>query len=88
MSLMDVLFGSPMASILQQMPVADAVSDALLERKGIYGDMLDLCEYLERIDESGPLLLPALQRLNLSIDELYRLELSAFEWANAISGVV
>ncbi|MGB7479610.1 MAG: EAL domain-containing protein [Burkholderiaceae bacterium] len=85
MSLMDTLFGSPMEKILQQISVADAVSAALLERAGLYGDMLKLAEYIERIEDARPLLLPTLRKLGLSIDELYQLELAAFEWSNAIS---
>lgn len=85
MSLMDTLFGSSMEEILEQISVADAVSDALLERKGLYGDMLKLTEYIERIEEARPLLLPTLQQLHLSIDDLYQLELAAFEWSNTIS---
>ncbi len=85
MSLMDTLFGSSMEKILGQIAVADAVRDALLERKGLYGDMLKLAEYLERIEEAGPLLLPMLRKLRLSIEDLYLLEVSAFEWSDSIS---
>ena len=53
MSLMDTLFGTPMEKILQQIAVADSVSDALLQRKGLYGDMLKLAEYIERVEETG-----------------------------------
>lgn len=85
MSLMDALFGAPMEKILGQISVAEAVSDALLERKGLYGDMLTLAEYLEHVEESGALLLPVVDKLQLSIDDLYSLELAAFEWSDAIT---
>lgn len=85
MSLMDTLFGAPMVEILKEISVADAVSEALLEGKGVYGDMLRLCESLERIDEANALILPLVRKLGLSIDELYQLELRAFEWVNSIS---
>lgn len=85
MSLMDALFGAPMEKILGQISVVEAVSDALLERKGLYGDMLMLAEYLEHIEESGALLRPVLNKLQLSIDDLYSLELAAFEWSDAIT---
>lgn len=85
MSLMDALFGAPMEKILGQISVVEAVSDALLERKGLYGDMLMLAEYLEHIEESGALLRPVLDKLQLSIDDLYSLELAAFEWSDAIT---
>lgn len=85
MSLMDTLFGAPMEKILEQIAVADAVSEALLERAGLYGEILQLVEHLERIEENRSLLLPTLNQLQLSIEDLYQLELAAFEWSNAIS---
>ena len=85
MSLMDALFGSSMDKILQQISVAEAVSAALLDRSGLYGDMLKLAEYIERIEDARPLLLPTLHKLGLSIEQLYQLEVAAFEWSNSIS---
>lgn len=85
MSLMDTLFGQPMESILEQISVAEEVSDALLSRTGIYGDMLNLTEYVEHVDDADARLLPALQHLGLSIEELNLLQLEAFEWSNSIA---
>lgn len=85
MSLMDTLFGSPMAEILKQIAVVDSVSDALLSRTGFFGDMLKLAEYIERVDEAGSLLLPTLQKLQLSVEDLNELQLAAFEWSENIS---
>ncbi len=85
MSLMDTLFGQPMDEILAQVSVVDDVSDALLYRKGFYGDLLKLAEYIERIEQTGALLIPTLRKLELSIEDLYALQLSAFEWSNNLS---
>ncbi|WP_194721566.1 EAL and HDOD domain-containing protein [Noviherbaspirillum malthae] len=82
MSLMDALFGMPMEDILGQLPVAQPVREALLLRDGLYGDMLRLAECLERVKESGPIPAQLLRKLGLSADELYRLELKAFEWSD------
>ncbi|WP_151638365.1 EAL and HDOD domain-containing protein [Noviherbaspirillum aerium] len=82
MSLMDALFGMPMEDILDQLPVACTVRDALLERSGLYGDMLKLAECLERVRDSGPVPAQLLRKLGLSAEELYRLELRAFEWSD------
>lgn len=87
MSLMDTLFGQPMDEILGQVSVVDEVSDALLYRKGFYGDLLKLAEYIERIEQTGALLIPTLHKLGLSIEDLYALQLSAFEWSNNLSSV-
>lgn len=88
MSLMDTLFSQSMEEILEQVSVVDEVTDALLYRKGFYGDLLKLAEYIEQIEKTGALLIPTLQKLQLSIEDLYALQLAAFEWSNNVSGVV
>jgi len=85
MSLMDTLFGLPMAEILQQMPVAVEVRAALLEREGLFGDMLRLVECTERAEESAPLLVEALEKLNLTSDDLYEVQTAAYEWSDSIA---
>jgi len=85
MSLMDTLLGQPMQEILQKITVVDEMRDALLFRRGIYGDILKLAEYLERIEQTVGLLPALLKRLGLTADELYELELQAFEWSNNVS---
>jgi len=57
----------------------------LLYRKGFYGDLLKLAEYIEQIEKTGVLLIPTLQKLHLSIEDLYALQLTAFEWSNNVS---
>jgi EAL and modified HD-GYP domain-containing signal transduction protein len=85
MSLMDTLFGQSMQQILGQVSVVEEVSSALLHRSGFYGDTLKLAEYIERIEQTGALLVPTLKKLGLGIEELYALQLAAFEWSNNIS---
>jgi c-di-GMP phosphodiesterase len=85
MSLMDTLFALPMDKILEQMPVAEEVANALLYRKGNFGDMLKLAEYIERIESAAPLLVPTLKKLHLSIEELNALQLAAFEWSENVA---
>jgi len=84
MSLMDTLFGMPMAEILAQIPVNDDVSQALLHREGFYGDLLKLAECIERIEEMDEHIIPALRNLAMSTDELVELELAAFEWSDNV----
>ncbi|ABR89716.1 signal transduction protein [Janthinobacterium sp. Marseille] len=88
MSLMDTLFSQSMEEILDQVSVVEEVTDALLYRKGFYGDLLKLAEYIEQIEKTGALLIPTLQKLQLSIEDLYALQLAAFEWSNNVSGCV
>lgn len=86
MSLMDVLFGMSMADILQQVPVNPIIGDALLLRKGIYGDMLQLIEHTECIHGDVNTLTPMLLKLHLSAVDLCNFQLSAFAWSNNITG--
>lgn len=85
MSLMDTLFSLPMEEILRQMPVAVEVRSALLSREGMFGDMLMLVECMERMEESGPMLMPALEKLNLTNDDLYEVQVAAYEWSDSIA---
>jgi c-di-GMP phosphodiesterase len=85
MSLMDTLFSIPMTEILEQVAVVDAVCDALLQRTGVYGDLLSLVEQMERIEEAGPMLDNLVERFQLSTEDLYTLQLSAFEWSDSVA---
>ncbi len=85
MSLMDALFGLTMEKILEQIAVDKAVGDALLARAGIYGEMLHLVEHMERLEEAGDLLVPDLQRLQLSAEDLQEVQLAAYEWSDQVS---
>lgn len=85
MSLMDVLFQMPMEEVLTKLAVAPEVADALLLRKGWYGDMLKLSEYNEYIDNTLALLRPTLDRLGLTVEQWFRLQLDAFDWVAHIS---
>ena len=87
MSNMDALFSIPMDHLLAKLNVADDVSAALLHRTGNYGDMLRLVELIESVEDAGPALLPAMQALGLNTDELYEIQLVAFEWVNKITPV-
>jgi len=85
MSLMDTLFGIPMKDILEQISVIDTVKDALLSRSGLYGDMLKLMECLEQPEDYAGLIAPLLDKVHLSNDDLYSLQLAALEWSNNVS---
>ncbi|MBA5636215.1 EAL domain-containing protein [Duganella sp. LX20W] len=84
MSLMDTLFGIPMADILQQIPVNDEVAEALMFRGGFFGDLLKLAECIERIEEMDDHIIPTLRDLAMSTDELVELEMAAFEWSDNV----
>ena len=85
MSLMDTLFSITMEEILEQVAVVDAVSDALLHRRGHFGELLQLAEHMERIEEAGPMLDELVERFQLTGEDLYSLQLSAFEWGDEVA---
>jgi EAL and modified HD-GYP domain-containing signal transduction protein len=84
MSLLDTLFGIPMADIVEQIPVSDEVSSALLKRTGFFGELLRLAETIERMEEGEDLVTPALRELAISGDDLTELEIAAFEWSDSV----
>ncbi|WP_420473831.1 EAL and HDOD domain-containing protein [Noviherbaspirillum sp. ST9] len=85
MSLMDSLFGMPMEKILEQIPVVEEVSDALLHRQGYYGQLLRLVEYTEWHAKVDAPLLQAIGELRLTHNDIYLLQLAAFEWSDHVT---
>jgi EAL and modified HD-GYP domain-containing signal transduction protein len=81
MSLMDVLFGIPMADIVEQIPVSDEIRQALLVRSGFFGELLKLAESIEQSDDD---VLPSLKGLAISGDDMIELEMSAFQWSDTV----
>lgn len=85
MSLMDALFNLPMDKILQHLPVAGEVADALLARSGLYGDMLRLVEHLERVEDDAAMAAALLRELSLTTEAFHALQIAAFDWSNTVS---
>jgi c-di-GMP phosphodiesterase len=85
MSLMDALFSLPMQELLEQVPVAEDVTAALMHRKGFCGELLKLVEYLEQIKECEKQLPQILKELTLSNDDLVEIEMEAFQWSDSIT---
>lgn len=87
MSLMDTLFCMPMTEILRQIAVVEEVSDALLERRGYFGDLLTLSEALERREDAS-VLLPMLEKFHLTSADLFALQAGAYEWSNNVARAI
>jgi len=83
MSLMDVLFGIPMADIVEQIPVGDDIVNALLRRTGFFGELLKLAECIEAPDSQDDVL-PSLRGLAISGDDMVELEMAAFQWSDSV----
>jgi EAL and modified HD-GYP domain-containing signal transduction protein len=84
LSLMDALFSMSMADVLGTVAVPDEVREALLERKGDYGQMLQVIELLECADQ-GHTLKGCLRKLGVSVKRMREIELEAFDWVNELS---
>jgi EAL and modified HD-GYP domain-containing signal transduction protein len=84
MSLMDTLFCVPMADLVEQIPVSEEISRALLQRTGFFGELLRLAESIEQMEEGAGDMLPTLRELADSGDDLVELEMAAFEWSDKV----
>jgi len=84
LSMTDALLGMPLRRIVAQLPVSDEVRDALLERSGTLGRMLDLAQALEGGDESATA--AAIAALpELTPTQVGRAQAQALAWANSIA---
>jgi c-di-GMP-related signal transduction protein len=77
-SVLDRLLGQPMEEVLAQIPLSEALCEALLSRAGIYGPFLALAESCEQADGGSAGLADA---LFLSADQVNRAHLAALAWA-------
>lgn len=84
LSLMEALFCQPMAQILELVPVGDDVRLALLDRKGLYGQLLVLVEKCERGDECKKELQALLEELGITLEEWNAMQWQAFEWSEEV----
>jgi EAL and modified HD-GYP domain-containing signal transduction protein len=74
----------PMADLVEQIPVSDEISRALLQRTGFFGELLRLAESIEQMEEGAGDMLPTLRELADSGDDLVELEMAAFEWSDKV----
>lgn len=82
LSLLEVLFETPMAEIIASLNLTDDVSNALLSRSGQLGSMLTLAERLEVTDFDA--VTPLLEECRVSLDQLLTAQLEAFNWRASI----
>lgn len=82
LSLLDVLFETPMEEIIASMNLDDDVTSALLRREGQLGNLLVLSEKLEVTDFDAVTVL--LGRCGVTLDQLLTAQLEAFNWRSVI----
>lgn len=78
LSLLDVLFETPMSEIIDSLNLTDEVSSALLFREGALGRLLCLAERLEVTDFDA--VSPLLVECKITLDQLLSAQLEAFNW--------
>ena len=78
LSLLDVLFETPMSVIVESLNLTEEVSGALLSREGMLGRLLCLAERLEVTDFAA--VSPLLHECNITLDQLLTAQLEAFNW--------
>ena len=78
LSLLDVLFETPMSEIIDSLNLTDEVSGALLSREGLLGRLLCLAERLEVTDFDA--VRPLLDECDITLDQLLSAQLEAFNW--------
>ena len=88
MSLINVLFDTPMVQLLAQISVSDDIKKALINRTGVYGDMLQLVIDLECLTDGEALPKAGMQRLQLHLDDLRTMQMQAYEFSNNIGADV
>ncbi len=82
-STLDALMDQPLNEILEALPLSDEVKDALLQHKGLHGDVLNTVLSYEQNEEQKQI-----QRLDLTLDRIRDAYLGAIKWADETSGAL
>ena len=82
-SLLGVLFGMPLTEVFKPLQMSEALVDAVLDRKGEIGQLLQLVECIEKADAQA--VEPLLSQLNISAPALNLLNLEAYQWMLGIT---
>ena len=77
-SLLGILFGIPLADVLNPLKLNESLSSAILNHAGVLGGLLQTVESAERADDAG--LNFALNTLNLTTADFNALSLEAYQW--------
>lgn len=75
LSLIDALIQMPIASILKELNLSAEISDALVQRSGLLGNLVSIMEKLEQ--NQFPDIVHALKPFGLRIDDLFSMEHNA-----------
>ncbi|WP_333608506.1 EAL and HDOD domain-containing protein [Arsukibacterium sp.] len=80
MSLMDAILDEPIASVMQKLPLAKEIKEALVEQTGILADFMSLIKCYESADWAKSA--TAIAQLGLAVDKVPDAYHTAVQWAN------
>lgn len=83
LSLLDALLNQPLEDVIKQINLTSDVRQALLEREGKLGSMLELAEVLERNNFEKVIELS--NQLELGMDDLMHAQAEAMAWASGVA---
>ena len=82
LSLLDVLFETPMSEIVESLHLTDEITNALLSRTGRMGMLLTLAEKVEATEFEE--VIPLLEQCNITMDQLLAAQMESFGWRASI----
>lgn len=82
LSMLDVMFGTPLDKILAKLQVSSAIVGALLHKEGAVGAFLELAESCEKVDL--PRIDELAEKLGLKPIDVNRAHIEAIAWTEAI----
>lgn len=81
-SLLDAILKMPMEQVLEKVQLPEAVTEALLNRKGVYGPFLQLTEACEGAD--GKRILELAELLQYDADKVNECHMAALAWTESL----
>jgi c-di-GMP-related signal transduction protein len=83
LSLVDVLLDTPLRKVLPQIGVVEEIQQAILEKSGVLGTLLTLCEALETADFDA--VIEAAGKYHIPLVRVMEVQREATLWATAIA---
>lgn len=80
MSLMDAILDEEISSVMEKLPLADEIKNALVEHTGILAHFMQLIDCYEKANWTGASIL--IEQLKLPVDEIPDVYHRAVQWAN------
>lgn len=81
LSFIDILLGIPLSTVLEQLNVDATISEALIEQKGLLGDLLQAARAIEHFDMDA--MSSFLETYDISADDVITLTMKTIEKVNA-----